>query len=240
MLSDSALDRARSFKLADADDLTEEFFWQARSALDVLNAVNAAPDERARATRLWAALFRVVHSSRDETSGEKAQRIGRIDKLAAGAGLSPILFHLREFAFDIGYAILASPGPVEAAAPCFRDPPREGNPGRPFNERIAMAADVQKKRWLGMTEDDACKEFAKTTHNPHIGKEAVRSIYENVRKEKKAAALMRVIAAGPIMDAAASDPLIRDSAIICPRCHYETMMRDIRRLRASSKVHPKN
>jgi hypothetical protein len=99
-----------------------------------------------------------------------------------------------------------------------------------------MAVDVQKKRWLeGMALEIACGEIAEKTRDPRIGSEAVRRIYENVKKEKKAAALMRVIAAGQIMDAAAADPLIRDSAIICPRCDYETMMRDLRRLRASSR-----
>jgi hypothetical protein len=69
-------------------------------------------------------------------------------------------------------------------------------------------------------------------HTSLIGIDAVRRVYENVKKEKKAAALMRVIAAGQIMDATAADPIARDSA-------YKTMMRDMRR-RASSKVHPKN
>jgi hypothetical protein len=99
-----------------------------------------------------------------------------------------------------------------------------------------MAVVVQKKRWLGgMTLENACGEIAEKTRDPHIGSDAVRRIYENVKNEKKAAALMRVIAAGPIMDAAAADPLIRDSAVICPRCDYDTMMRDLRRLRASSR-----
>jgi len=86
-----------------------------------------------------------------------------------------------------------------------------------------------------MTLENACGEIVQKTRDPLIGGPAVRRIYENVKKEKKAAALMRVIAAGQIMDAAAADPLIRDSAIICPRCHYETLMRDLRRLRASSR-----
>jgi hypothetical protein len=233
MLSDSALDRARSIKLADVE-LTENFFWKARSALDVLNAVNADPDERARAASLWAELYRAVHALRDETGGERALRIGRIDKLAAVAGLSPILFHLREFEFDLNHAVLTSPDPVKKLDRILHGTPKEGNPGRPFNERIAMAVDVQKKRWLeGMTHEKACGEIAEKTRDPCIGRDAVRSIYENVRKEKKAAALMRVIAAGQVMDATAADPIARDSA-------YKTMMRDMRRLRASSKVHPKN
>jgi hypothetical protein len=98
-----------------------------------------------------------------------------------------------------------------------------------------MAVAVQEKRWLeGKTLENACKEVAANTR-PHIGKEAVRGIYENVKNDKKSAALMRVIAAGPIMDAVAANPLIRDSAIVCPRCDYDTMMRDLRRLRASSR-----
>jgi hypothetical protein len=36
---------------------------------------------------------------------------------------------------------------------------RARNPGRPFNERIAMAVDVQKKRWQGMTLENACGEM---------------------------------------------------------------------------------
>jgi hypothetical protein len=175
MLSDSALDRARSIKLADVE-LTENFFWKARSALDVLNAVNADPDERARAASLWAELYRAVHALRDETGGERALRIGRIDKLAAVAGLSPILFHLREFSLDLNHAVLTSPNPGKTLDSIIHGPPREGNPGRAFNERIAMAVDVQKKRWLGMTDEKACGEIAEKTRDPHIGRDAVRSI----------------------------------------------------------------
>jgi VanZ family protein len=64
-------------------ELSESFFWRARSALDVLNAAKADPGERAKAARLWAELFRVVHAERDETSTERGKRIARIDKLAA-------------------------------------------------------------------------------------------------------------------------------------------------------------
>jgi hypothetical protein len=211
-------------------------FWQAREALDVLNAKNADPGDRAKAACHWASLYHFVHSPRDETDEERAARLVFLERLAAEAGVAPLLFYLREFALDIAHAILASSDPINAAATIFRDPPREGNPGRPFNECIAMAVDVQKKRWLeGMTLENACGEVAEKTRDPRIGSDAVRRIYENVKKEKKAVALMGVIAAGQVMDAAAADPLIRDSAIICPRCDYENMMRDLRRLRASSR-----
>jgi hypothetical protein len=171
--------------------------------------------------RLWFELYRVVWRQRDETGNERAERIGRIDKLAALAGLSPILFHLREVSLDLNHAVLTIPDPVKKLGRILHGPPREGNPGRPFNERIAMAVDVQKKRWLeGMALEKACGEIAEKTRDSHIDRDAVRRIYENVMKEKKAAALMRVIAASQVMDATAADPVARDSA-------YKTMMRDM-------------
>jgi len=187
---------------------------------------------RAEASRLWLELLCVVDAPRDETSTERGNRIARLNDLAALAGLSPILFHLREFSLDLNHAVFTSPNPGKTLDSIIHGPPREGNPGRAFNERIAMAVGVQKKRWLGMTDEKACGEIAEKTRDPHIGRDAVRSIYENVMKEEKAAALMRVIAASQVMDATAADPIARDSA-------YKTMMRDMRR-RASSKVHPKN
>jgi hypothetical protein len=45
-----------------------------------------------------------------------------------------------------------------------------------------------------MTLEKACREVAGKTHDPHIGEDAVRSIYENVLKDEKDARLMRVIA----------------------------------------------
>jgi hypothetical protein len=212
------------------------FLSRARIDFGIVGSVRSTPGELVEATRRLALLYRLVHSRRWELPPEEdTRRQAILEKIAGEAGLPNLHFQLCEFKQDIGDAILVSPNPVEAAATFFRDPPREGNPGRPFNERIAMAVDVQKKRWLeGMALENACKKVAETTR-PLIGIDAVRRIYENVKKEKTAATLMRVIAAGRIMDAAAADPLIRDSAIICPRCDYETMMRDLRRLRASSR-----
>lgn len=123
-------------------------FWQARVAFDVLSAEDADSGDRAKAARHWALLYRVVHSPRNETAEEHARRLRCLESLAAKAGISPLSSYLHWLALDIGHALLASSDPVEAAATIFRAPPKEGNPGRPFNERIAMAVDVQKKRWL--------------------------------------------------------------------------------------------
>jgi hypothetical protein len=81
---------ARLFKLSGYRppcELSESFFWRARAALDVLNAAKADPGERAKAARLWAELYRVVHAELDETSTERGKRIARLNDLAALAGL---------------------------------------------------------------------------------------------------------------------------------------------------------
>jgi hypothetical protein len=71
----------------------ESFFWHARAALGVLDAANADPNERAKSTRHWASLYRVVHSPRDETAEERARRLYFLESLAAKAGISPLSFY---------------------------------------------------------------------------------------------------------------------------------------------------
>jgi hypothetical protein len=101
----------------------ENFFWQARVAHGVLNAANADPDELAKAARHWALLYRVVHSSQDETPGERAGRLDRLESLATKAGIGPLSFYLHEFAHNIGHAILASPEPVKKLDRILHGPP---------------------------------------------------------------------------------------------------------------------
>jgi hypothetical protein len=129
--------------LADTE-LTEDFFWRARSALDVLNAGPACG--RARAARLWAELYRTVHAPRDETGAERSERIGRIDKLAAVAGLAPIMFHLQEFALDLAHAELTSPDSPDPVMPHLR---REG--------QRAPLKNASRWRWL-FKKSDGSKE----------------------------------------------------------------------------------
>jgi hypothetical protein len=200
-------------------ELSEDFFWRPRAALDILKSVNAPDDARAEATRVWLELYRVVHLPRDETGAERGKRIDRLDELAervgltAPAGLSPILFYLREFWLDLTHPASFSSTPGKTLDRIIHGPPREGTPGRPFDERIAMAVEVQKRRLLGMTAEKACREIAEKTHDPHIGKDAVRRIYENVLRDEKDSRLMRVIAVSEVMDATAADPVARATAL---------------------------
>lgn len=176
--------RARSRgKRNEAQSELKAFLLEAKIDSSVMTSVKPKPNpERLAeaARRRWALLYRLVHSRRWELPPEEDRRRQAIlEKIADEAGLPNLHFQLREFMEDIGHAILVSPNPVEATAEIFRDPPKEGNPGRPFNERIAMAVDVQKKRWLeGMTLENAYGEIAEKTRDPRIGSEAVRRIYE--------------------------------------------------------------
>lgn len=167
----------------------ERLFWQARIARDVLNAANADPDERAKAVRYWVALYR-LHSTQNET--ERAE----LESLAANAGISPLSFYLREFALDIGHAILVSPNPIAELSRILNGTAKLGPKERPFERRIEIAAHVEKLRFEGVTLENACEKVAETTRNPHIGGVAVRRIYENAVKEDLA--LVRAIAAGTV------------------------------------------
>jgi hypothetical protein len=183
--------RARIVRFSDwkADaELTENFFWRARSALDVLNSVNATLDERALATRLWASLYRTVHAPRDETSSEKAGRIRELDKLAAVASLSPIMFHLREFALDMGHSTLIAANAVgggRIGGRARRDPV----------ESAKIAAAVETLRAGGATLARACETVASGLRL-NITADAVRTIYKSAMKGKASASLVRLVAAG--------------------------------------------
>jgi hypothetical protein len=183
--------RARFVRFADwkADaELTENFFWRARSALDVMNAANARAEDRAKAGRLWASLYRTVHAPRDETSAERGERIERINKLAAVAGLSPILFHLREFALDMGHSTLIAANAVgggRIVGRARRDPV----------ESAKIAGAVETLRAKGETLVRACETVASGLRL-NITADAVRTIYKRAMKGKASASLVRLVAAG--------------------------------------------
>jgi hypothetical protein len=163
----------------------------------LLNAAKSDPDECARATRLWFELYRVVWRQRDETGNERAERIGRIDKLAAVAGLSPILFYLQEFERELSHAAFISTDPVKKLDRILHGTPRRGPKERSFQERIEISAAVEKLRGEGMTRENAEKEVAETTR-PCIGKEAVRHVYEGATRKNAGKSLVRLIAAGVV------------------------------------------
>ncbi len=180
----------------------ERLFWRARVARDVLNAATADLDERAKAACHWALLYRVVHSRRRETAEGHTRRLDFLESLAAKAGIAPLLYYLREFALDIGHAILASPNPVRNLDRILNGPPQKSGPKkgtkkRSFRERIEIAAMVQKDRDDGKSLETACEKVADITH-PRIGSDAVRRIYENETKKKGGAALVRLIARGRV------------------------------------------
>jgi hypothetical protein len=162
----------------------ESFFWRARTAYDVLHSVTAMPTDRVKATKLWANLYRVVHSSRDETGDEHAKRITKIDAEAAKAGLSPILFHLREFALDIAHAELARDNkePLET----------RGRPRRDWKKSIEIAGSVERLRG-STTREEAFVMVAETTF-PAIGADAVKTIYETATRTKAGKSLVRLVA----------------------------------------------
>jgi hypothetical protein len=166
------------------------------SQLDRLFYQASRPPERASATRLWLELYRIVHDERDETSDERAERIGRIDKLAAVAGLSPIQFHLREFQLDISHAVFTSPNPGKALDRILHDTPKRGQPKRGFREGVEMASAVEKSRSEGATLESACREVAASlSKTGNLTGDAVRLAYKRVMRDGAAASLVRLIAA---------------------------------------------
>lgn len=189
---------ARFFKLSyqAPSELSESFFWRARAAMDTLQSADAPDDARNEALRLWWKLLCAVDARRDETNIESSKRIVCIDKLAATAGLSPIRFYLQEFWLDFRHLLTRSPDPVKKLDLILHGTPKEGNPGRSFNERIEIAAAVEKLRAKGKTLEKACEEIAEKTRNPSIGGDAVRSIYQNANK--KEAVLVSLVVAGEV------------------------------------------
>jgi hypothetical protein len=190
-------DYRRSGPLETRREDLESFIWQARVARDVLKAANADPYERAKATCLWASLYHVVHSPRDETAEERAGRLDCLESLAAKAGISPLSFYLREFALDIGHAILASPDPEKKLARILYGPPKRGNKKRPFRESIEIAVAVKNLHDTGITLTEAYETVANTLgKSENFTSDAVRMIYGRAMKDRATASLVRLVVAG--------------------------------------------
>jgi hypothetical protein len=162
-------------------DLSESFFHRARLALRIMNSPGFSSFARAEAQKLWADLFRAIHSPRNETSAEWADRIAKIDAEAAKAGLSPILSYLKSFALDIAHAALIDPNPAKTLDRILNDPPKPGVKRRDFREQIEIAGAVEKLRHEGKTLKAACEEVSRDRHIG--GWDAVRRIYENAMRD---------------------------------------------------------
>jgi hypothetical protein len=175
----------------------ERLFWRARVARDVLNAATADPDERANAACHWALLYRVVHSPRRETAEGRTGRLDFFESLAAKVGIAPLSFYLREFALDVGHAILASPDPVTKLARILHGPPKRGRKKRFLHKSIEIAVDVEKLHATGMTLAKAYESVASTLgKSGNLTSDAVRIIHEKAMKKKSS--LVRLVAAGVV------------------------------------------
>jgi hypothetical protein len=177
----------------------ERLFWRARVARDVLNAATADPDERAKAACHWALLYRVVHSPRRETAEGRTRRLDFFESLAAMVGIAPLSFYLREFALDIGHAILVSPDPVTKLARILHGPPKRGRKKRSFRRSIEIAVDVEKLHATGMTLAKAYESVASSFgKSENVTSDAVRIVHEQAMKDRANASLVHLVAAGEV------------------------------------------
>jgi|GEM_PF-4301792 len=177
----------------------ERLFWRARVARDVLNAATADPDERANAACHWALLYRVVHSPRRETAEGRTRRLDFFESLAAMTGIAPLSFYLREFALDIGHAILVSPDPVRKLARILHGPPKRGRKKRSFRRNIEIAVDVEKLHATGMTLAKAYESVASSLgKSENVTSDAVRIVHEQAMKDRANASLVHLVAAGEV------------------------------------------
>ena len=141
----------------------------------------------------------VVHFPRDETVEERAGRLDFLESLAAKAGIAPLLFYLREFALDIGHAILASPNPVKDLDCILHGQPKKGQPKRCFRESIEIAVDVEKLHAAGMTLTKSYETVANTLGKTQsFTSNAVRMIRGRVMKDSATASLVRLIVSGVV------------------------------------------
>jgi hypothetical protein len=181
----------------------ESFLWQTCAAQGVLNSATADPNERAKAASIWAELFRLAHASRGETAEERATRLDCLETVAAHAGLSPLLIHLREFALDIAAEALADSDPAKKIGCILRGPPktrrgpRKGTTKRPLRERVEIAAEVQRGRYDDMSLETASEKVAENMKSCVSGV-AVRRIYEKEKATKAGASLVRLVAIGKV------------------------------------------
>jgi hypothetical protein len=183
-------------KRNEAGSRLRDFLWKARIDAGIIASVNPKPDRLAEATLRWALLYRLVHSRRWELQPEEdTRRQAILEKIADEAGLPNLPLQLHEFMQDIGHAILVSPDPVKKLARILTGTAKRGPKEKAFEQRIEIAAAVEKLRSEGMTLENACEKVTETTR-PRIGKDAVRRIYENATKGN--GPLVRQVAAGKV------------------------------------------
>jgi hypothetical protein len=135
-------------------------------------------------------LYRFINPPCDKTGERRKQRRALVRSLADKAGAPYVAAHLDyAFAYNIGHFILTSPSPADEAQRIFRRTKR-GRNARSLVERNLIAFSVQILRDDGFSLEKACQKIAEATC-PRISRDAVRRIYENIKRSAGNAPLLQ-------------------------------------------------
>jgi hypothetical protein len=140
-------------------------------------------------------VYRFFHPPRDETGERPKERLALAMRdirahIKLDADACDVARSLSNaFAYTIGRFILTSPDPANEAQRIFGRTKR-GRKVRSLVERIDIASSVQCLRdYGGFSLEQACQKIAETTC-PRISRDAVRRIYENMKRSPRNAPLL--------------------------------------------------
>jgi hypothetical protein len=135
-------------------------------------------------------LYRFINPRCDETGERSKQRRALVRSVADDLDAPYVAASLDlAFAYNFGHFILPSPSPADEAQRIF-DRTKKGRKARSLLERTAIAFSVQFLRDHGFSLEKACQKIAEAAC-PRISRDAVRRIYENMKRSAGNAPLLQ-------------------------------------------------